>query len=100
MTAYFIFTREGPIVDQAAMDAYSAANRAQAAHFVAEYGLKPLAVYGALDTLEGDAPDGVIILAFPDADKARAWYNSYEYQKVIPLRDKAAPYRALLVEGL
>jgi uncharacterized protein (DUF1330 family) len=100
MPAYFIFTREGPIVDQAAMDAYSAGNRAQAGRFVTEYGLKPLAVYGALDTLEGDAPDGVIILEFPNADKARAWYNSDEYQDVIPLRDKAAPYRALLVEGL
>jgi len=100
MPAYMIFTREGPIHDQAAMDAYSAMNRAQAGHFVADYGLRPLAVYGALDTLEGEAPDGVIILQFPDAAQARAWYDSPEYQEAKALRQKAATYRALLVEGL
>lgn len=100
MPAYMIFTREGPVRDQAAMDAYSAMNRAQAGRFVADYGLKPLAVYGALDTLEGEAPDGVIILQFPDAAQARAWYDSPEYQEAKALRQKGATYRALLVEGL
>lgn len=100
MPAYMIFTREGPITDQAAMDAYSGMNRSHAGRFVADYGLKPLAVYGALETLEGEGPEGIVILEFPDADKARAWYNSPEYQKSALLRQKGAPYRALLVEGL
>ena len=100
MPAYMIFTREGPVFDQAEMDAYSASNRAQAGAFVQKFGLKPLAVYGAMETMEGDAPDGVIILQFPTADDARAWYDSPEYQAAAEHRKKGANYRAVLVEGL
>lgn len=100
MPAYMIFTRDGPIVDHAAMDAYGAMNRSHAAQFVADHGLKPLAVYGALDALEGDTPDGIVLLEFPDAAAARAWYHSPAYQDALPLRQRGASYRALLVEGL
>lgn len=100
MAAYMIFTREGPVVDQAALDAYSGMNRSNAGGFVENYGIKPLAVYGALETLEGDAAEGVVILEFPTAEQARAWYNSPEYQASAELRKQGAPYRALLVEGL
>lgn len=100
MPAYMIVTREGPIADQEAMDTYSAMNRANAATFVAHYGIRPLAVYGAQQLLEGEGADGAIILEFPDPAKARAWYDSPEYQAALPYRMKAAPYRVLLVEGL
>jgi uncharacterized protein (DUF1330 family) len=100
MPAYMIFTREGPVTDQVEMDLYSGMNRSHAGSFVQDYGLKPLTIYGAQETLEGEGPEGVVILEFPDADKARAWYNSSEYQAAIEHRKKGAPYRALLVEGL
>lgn len=99
MPAYMIFTREGPIVDQAEMDLYSAMNRSHASRFSQDYGLKPIAVYGAQQVLEGDGPEGTIILQFPDADRARAWYDSPEYQAALGHRMKGAPYRALIVEG-
>ena len=62
--------------------------------------MRPLVVYGALECLEGKAADGVVVLEFPDSETARAWYHSPEYQERAKLRQQAAPYRCLLVEGL
>lgn len=95
-----IFTRESPVFDQAELDAYSSSNRSHAGEYVQKYGLKPLAIYGAMDTLEGDVPDGIVILEFPTADDARAWYNSPEYQAAMAHRKKGAHYSAVLVQGL
>lgn len=100
MPAYMIFSREGPIVDQAEMDRYSAMNRASGGRSVQDYGLKPLAIYGAQQVLEGDGPEGVVLLEFPTADAARAWYDSPDYQAAMAHRLRGAPYRALLVEGV
>jgi uncharacterized protein (DUF1330 family) len=100
MPAYMIFTREGPITDQAEMEAYSSANQSHAGGYVQNYKIKPLAVYGALQSFEGDAPDGVVLLEFPTADDARGWYNSPEYQAAMAHRLKGAVYRVTLVEGL
>jgi uncharacterized protein (DUF1330 family) len=100
MAAYMIFTREGPVFDQTEMDAYSNANRGAAGSFVQKYQMKPLAVYGATETFEGTAPDGIVMLEFPTMDDARGWYNSPEYQAAMAHRLKGATYRVTLVQGL
>ena len=100
MPAYMLFVRENAVTDPEAMQAYSAMNRQNAGAFVETYGIKPLAVYGTTEAFEGEAPDGVIILEFPSADDARAWYGSPEYQAALPHRKRGAEYRALLIEGL
>jgi uncharacterized protein (DUF1330 family) len=100
MPAYMIFTREGPITDPSEMDIYSSMNQAAWAESVANYKLKPLAAYGAMETYEGEAPDGVVLLEFPTADDARGWYNSPAYQAAMAHRLKGATYRVTLVEGL
>jgi uncharacterized protein (DUF1330 family) len=100
MTAYIIFTREGPVRDEAEMKTYQSSNAGDAGKFVEQYGLKPLVVYGAMEALEGDAPDGAVVLQFPTMDAARDWHNSPEYQKAVPHRLKAADYRAFIVQGL
>lgn len=97
MATYMIFIREGAIVDHEAMAAYQSGNRGATA---AASAMKPLVVYGELETLEGDAADGVVVLQFPDRESAKAWYFSPEYQEKVKLRQKAAPYRCLMVEGL
>lgn len=97
MATYMIFIREGAIVDHEAMAAYQSGNRDANA---AASAMKPLVVYGELETLEGDAADGVVVLQFPDRESAKAWYFSPEYQEKVKLRQKAAPYRCLMVEGL
>ncbi len=96
MATYMIFIREGEIVDPEAMAAYQSGNRSGAS----PAGLKPLVVYGAMETFEGDPADGVVILEFANAEDAKAWYFSPEYQERAKLRQKAAPYRCIMVEGL
>ena len=34
--------------------------------------------------------DDTVVIRFPDADTVDAWYNSPEYQALIPLRQQAA----------
>lgn len=96
MPAYLIALREGPVRDEAALAEYIRMNQ----EILGEFELKPLAVYGATDALEGDAPDGTVIAEFPSVEEARAWYNSPVYQATIPHRQKAGDYRIFIVEGL
>jgi uncharacterized protein (DUF1330 family) len=95
MATYMIFIREGEIVDAEAMARYQGRNRS-GPHVP---GLKPLVVYGKQEALEGTAPDGMVILEFPNADAARAWYYSDEYQAAAKDRRLAAEYRCIMVEG-
>jgi uncharacterized protein (DUF1330 family) len=96
MTAYVVFLREGPIRDAAAMVDYQRLSRENKGDFK----LKPLTVYGALEALEGDAPDGVVLLEFPTIEDAKAWYYSPGYQAAVPHRVKGAEYRAFIVKGI
>jgi uncharacterized protein (DUF1330 family) len=91
-----IFIRENKIRDQAEMDTYSRMNRESPK----DPKLTPLVVYGAIEAVEGTAPDGMIVLQFPTVDDAKAWYNSPGYQAALPHRIKGADYRALIVQGL
>jgi uncharacterized protein (DUF1330 family) len=51
--------------------------------------------------LEGEEPKGrYVVIAFDSMDKAKSWYESPAYQALIPVRQKAAKSRALLVEGM
>jgi len=96
MAAYIIFTREEPVRDAAEMEKYRSMNRATPP----EPRPTPLVVYGAVEALEGKAPDGVVVLQFPTVEDAKAWYNSPGYQAAIPHRQKAAEYRGFIVQGL
>lgn len=98
MTAYMIVARESPVRDAAEMAEYSRKNRENMAALGQT--MTPLAVYGRLEALEGDAPDGVVILKFDSVEDAKAWYNSPEYQDALPHRLRAADYRVFIVEGL
>lgn len=100
MPAYMIFTREGPVRDEAEMAEYARKNGANGALYAEKYGVKALAFYGALEAIEGEGPDGVVLLEFADAATARAWYDSPEYQDALQHRRKGADYRCTLVEGV
>ena len=62
--------------------------------------LKPLVLYGATEALEGEAPDGAVVLEFPTVEDARKWYYSPNYQAAAVHRKKGANYRAFIVQGL
>jgi uncharacterized protein (DUF1330 family) len=96
MPVYMLFIREDPIRDPEAMAEYSRMNRESGGKFA----IQPLVVYGAMDAIEGKAPDGIILLKFESREDALAWYNSPEYQSAIPYRQKGADYRAIIVDGI
>jgi uncharacterized protein (DUF1330 family) len=63
-------------------------------------GMEALVVYGDLQGLEGEAPDGAVVLKFENREKALEWYNRPIYQEAIKHRMKAAHYRVFVVDGL
>jgi uncharacterized protein (DUF1330 family) len=94
MSAYVIFIRESTI-DESEMEQYKqSAPAARAGHDITR-----LAFYGQLDVLEGEPPEGVAILRFPDMAAAKAWYTSPAYQEARQHRLKGGKFRLLLVEG-
>lgn len=95
MATYIVFTREST-QDSTELKAYMAA----VADTFKGHPIKVLAAYGAQQVLEGAAPEGVVIVEFPDTNAARAWYDGEQYQKVAQHRYKGATYRAVLVEGV
>lgn len=56
---------------------------------VAPHGGRWLA-QGDPDTVEGAWPGSVVLMEFPDRAAARAWYESPEYQAILPLRVRNA----------
>jgi uncharacterized protein (DUF1330 family) len=96
VAAYVVLFRESTIKDASEMAKY---RELGSKNNSSQYGLKPLAVYGAQVPLEGRPPDGVVILEFPDVDTARAWYTSEGYQAAVKHRLAAADYRGVIVEG-
>lgn len=96
MPAYVIFLRESTIHTPEEMAEYHANSAPEVA---AKHGMKPLVVYGAQEAIEGDAPDGAVVLEFPTVEAARTWYYSEEYQNAARHRRAAADYRGFIVEG-
>ena len=80
----FIVADITPTSDVDSLKLYSQA----AASTVKKFNGKFLAK-GAIETFTNDVPKKMkIILEFPDSESANGWYNSEEYQELIPLRDK------------
>jgi uncharacterized protein (DUF1330 family) len=95
MSTYLVFTRE-KMLDENEMAIYS---KEVGATF-AGHEFKALARYGAYEDLEGPATEGTVILEFPNAAAAKAWYDSPAYRQVREHRFRGAIYRATLVEGV
>lgn len=95
MPAYLIFIKEREH-DAAAMADYSA----KAGASIAGHAAKPLAYYGAVETLEGAEAQGAVVVEFPTMDEARAWYRSDAYQDARARRFVGADYRVILTQGL
>lgn len=67
---------------------------------LAPYGGRFLVHGGEIDAVEGDWPGDVVIIAFPDADAAHAWYESPGYQAILPLRTEHSSSIAAIVPGV
>jgi uncharacterized protein (DUF1330 family) len=76
--------------------------RAIAAETIAQYGGRYVVRGGLIsEVIEGESSDRrVIVLEFPDADSARAWYASPEYAKAKEIAPRAFGRTMLLAEGM
>lgn len=59
-----------------------------------------LAAYGRHRVLEGEDAEGAFVLEFETFEQAEAWWDSPEYVEAMKLREGAADYRMVLVEGV
>jgi uncharacterized protein (DUF1330 family) len=54
---------------------------------------------GKLTALESNPPQRFVIIAFDSVEKARAWYDSPEYQPLLAIRKKTATTTLFIAEG-
>ena len=64
------------------------------------FGGKFIVQGGEMDVLEGAWAGSAILLSFPDLAKARAWYKSPAYQKILHLRTDHVVADIILVDGV
>src|SRR5208337_1804267 len=68
---------------------------------IAAYGGRYLARGGEVEILEGDwKPARVVLLEFPSAERARAWWSAPEAAHIKALRQQSARTRMIVVAGL
>ena len=66
---------------------------------VKAYGSRWLA-QGDVRVVEGAWPGSVVLMEFPSMADAQSWYESADYQKILPLRTNNAISDLILVEGV
>ena len=55
---------------------------------------------GQKHMLEGSFTDDVIVIAFPDLERARSWYASPAYRDLLELRTRNADGTVFLIDGV
>jgi uncharacterized protein (DUF1330 family) len=67
---------------------------------VANHGGRFVVRGGETTVLEGEWPtQRIVVMEFPDADAARAWWESDGYEAIKPIRRGASDTNIILVEG-
>lgn len=68
---------------------------------VARHGGQILAGGGPQEVLEGRPPasDAVVVLAFPDMERARDWYRDPDNAELVTLRQTGSTLDLLLIQG-
>ena len=95
MPAYVIV--ETDVTDPAQYEQYKAASPAA----IAAGGGRFLVRGGELAVLEGDwQPPRIVLLEFDDLAAVKRWYESEAYQAAKKLREGAASFRAIAVQGV
>jgi uncharacterized protein (DUF1330 family) len=67
---------------------------------VAPYGGKWLTIDAQVQVVEGAWPGSVVLMEFPDMAKAKQWYESADYQKILPLRTAHSISDLILVDAV
>jgi uncharacterized protein (DUF1330 family) len=75
--------------------------RAMVRPTVAKFGGRALVRGGNPKLVEGDRPaKGFVVLEFDSVERAMEWYNSPEYQSILPLRTENSIGRAFFLTGV
>ena len=95
MAGYLIAHIE--VTDPEAFEAY----RAVVPAVIAKFGGRYLVRGGTVEVLEGELPmPRLVIVAFDSVDQVRRFYDSPEYQEILPLRLGASKGSVAIVEGI
>ncbi|HEV8716326.1 MAG TPA: DUF1330 domain-containing protein [Candidatus Binatia bacterium] len=95
MAAYLIADHE--VLDEERIVEY----RRQVLPTVEKHGGRIIVRGGATEVLEGDwRPHRVVVIEFPTMAGLKAWYHSPEYQRLVPLRQRAERGSLIAVEGV
>jgi uncharacterized protein (DUF1330 family) len=74
--------------------------RALAQASIARYGGRYIVRGGTVEPVEGDwTPQHLVIIEFPDMDRARQWYRSEAYAEALTVAEQALSRRLIFVEG-
>jgi uncharacterized protein (DUF1330 family) len=85
------------VEDAAAYEGY----RSRTAAIIEQYGGQILVRGGAIEVREGEPGiDRLVILEFPSVEAARAFYDSPEYQAILPIRFDTASSTLVIAEGI
>ena len=55
---------------------------------------------GKTYVINGAPPKRIAVIQWESLEKAKAFYESEEYKRVIPIRDKSSNFRAFVIEGV
>ena len=67
---------------------------------IARYGGRYIVRGGPVETVEGDwTPEHLVIIEFPDMDRAHQWYRSEAYAEALTVAEHALSRRLIFVEG-
>lgn len=66
----------------------------------AKYGGRYLVRGGKTETLEGNPPKRIVVVAFKSMAEAKTWWASPEYTAIKPIRHRSATARNFIVEGV
>jgi uncharacterized protein (DUF1330 family) len=95
MKGYVIANVE--VNDPVAYEAY----RSQTQAIIDQYGGRILVRGGAVHVREGDPGlSRLVVLEFPSVEAATTFYDSPEYQAIVPIRQAHADSTLCIVEGL
>jgi len=95
-TAPAYLLAEIEVTDVPSMQKYGAKMPETLAPYKTEYVIRG----GKTISLEGEPPKSIVMIQFESLEKAKAWYDSPEYQAIKPIRQSAAKGRLFLVEGI
>jgi uncharacterized protein (DUF1330 family) len=94
MPAYVVVMRD----EMKNPEQYAAYGQKAMASF-AGTGAKLLVANGAFESIEGERPDGIVVIEFPTVEAAKAWYYSPAYQAAVGDRLASTTGRLVIVEG-